>query len=298
MSAQASMHHYDSPKEISSSGWKKILLRVKDQIGENNVSIVSAGVAFFAFLAIFPAIGALVSIYGLAMDPQQIQDQLTQLGSVMPQQAYEILKNQLQNIAKTPGSTLGWSMALGILFSLWSANKGTKSLFTGVDIAYDTKNDRGFFKQNGLTLLFTFGAIILVILSMAFIVGFPAVVDQLGLSSTIETAIKWTRWLLLAIIVISFLGLIYQYAPAKPTPDFKWVLPGALLATILWLIASWGFSFYVSNFGSYGEMYGSISAVIVLLLWLFLSSFIVLVGAELNSEIEKHSHGGGYVKGK
>ena len=284
----------EKPSEISPSGWKTVFLSVKDQIGENNVSIISAGVAFYAFLAIFPAIGALVSIYGLAMDPQQIQSQLTQLSSVMPQQAFEIVKNQLQNLIETSGSALGWSMAIGILFSLWSANKGTKSLFIGVDIAYDLENNRGFFKQNGLTLLFTFGAIIMVILSMALIVGFPAFVNQLGLSPTLEAVIRWSRWLVLAIIVVFFLGLIYQYAPDKPTVDFKWVYPGAILATILWLIASWGFSFYVSNFGSYGEVYGSISAVVVLLLWLFLTSFIILLGAELNSEIEKYSDHNAY----
>lgn len=278
---------YSGPTKIPFSGWKKILLRVKDEIGENNVSIISAGVAFYAFLAIFPAIGALVSIYGLAMNPENIQDQLSQLYGVMPQQAYEILKGQVEKLMETSGSALGWSMAVSILFSIWSANKGTKSLFTGVDIAYDTENDRGFFKQNGLTLLFTFGAIILVILSMTLIVAFPALVGELGLPEQIDKLIAWGRWILLAIIVIWFLGMVYKHAPNKPTSNFKWVYPGAILATVLWLIASWGFSFYVSNFGSYGEVYGSISAVVVMLLWLFLTSFIILLGAEVNSEIEK-----------
>lgn len=280
---------FDKPSEISASGWKKIALKVKDEIGENNVSIVSAGVAFFAFLAVFPAIGALVSIYGLAMDPQSIQQQLNSISSVMPDQALEIIQKQLETIVSTSGSALGWSMALGILFSLWSANKGTKSLFTGVDIAYGTHDDRGFIKQNALTLLFTLAAVILVIISMAVIVLFPAIVGYLGLPSGIETLIGYGRWVILAAIVIFFLAAIYKYAPAKKTSKFKWVLPGALLATILWLIASWGFSFYVKNFGSYGEVYGSISAVVVLLLWLFLTSFIILIGAELNSEIEKYA---------
>lgn len=282
-----------SPSKIPFSGWKKILWRIKDEVGENNVSIVSAGVAFYAFLAIFPAIAALISIYGLAMNPQNIQDQLSQLYGVMPQQAYEILKAQIEKLMETSGSALGWSMAVSILFSIWSANKGTKSLFTGVDIAYDTENHRNFFKQNGLTLLFTFGAIVLVILSMILIVAFPALVGQLGLPSGIESLIGWGRWLLLAVTVIWFLGMVYKHAPDKRPPHFKWVIPGALLATLLWLIASWGFSFYVSNFGSYGEVYGSISAVVVLLLWLFLTSFIILLGAELNSEIEKYAYSRG-----
>lgn len=279
-----------TPSKISFSGWKTILVGVKDQISENNVSIISAGVAFYAFLAVFPAIAALVSIYGLAMDPQSIQYQLSQISAMMPQQAYDILKAQLESLVETSGSTLGWSTAIGLLFSLWSANKGTKSLFTGVDIAYDTVNERGFIKQNGLTLLFTFGAVMLLIISMLLIVGFPALVGLIGLPSGIENFIDWGRWLLLAIILIWFLGLVYRYAPDKSTPGFKWVLPGSLVATVLWLIASWGFSYYVSNFGSYGSMYGSISAVVVMLLWLFITSFIILLGAGLNSEIEKYSH--------
>lgn len=280
---------FKKPSNIPFSGWKSIGLRVKDEIGDNNVSIVSAGVAFYAFLAVFPAIGALVSIYGLAMDPQSIQDQLTRLSSVMPQQAFEIVRGQLEKLVSTSGSTLGWSMALGILFSIWSANKGTKSLFTGIDIAYGTKNDRGFIKQNALTLLFTFGAIILLIISMLVIVAFPALVDQLGLPSNIEGLIRWSRWIILAGIVVYFLAAVYRSAPAKKSPKLKWVMPGALLATLLWLIASWGFSFYVKNFGSYGEVYGSISAVVVLLLWLFLTSFIILIGAEVNSETEHYA---------
>lgn len=279
----------EKPTKISSSGWKTILLSVKDEIGDNNVSIVSAGVAFFAFLAVFPAIGALVSIYGLAMDPQSIQQQLENISSVMPEQALEIIETQLESLVSTSGTALGWSMALGILLSIWSANKGTKSLFTGVDIAYDTKNDRGFLKQNAMTLFFTFIAIILVIISMAVIVVFPAIVGYLGLPSGVENLIGYGRWVILAGIVIFFLASIYRYAPAKVTSKYKWVMPGALLATVLWLIASWGFSFYVKNFGSYGEVYGSISAVVVLLLWLFLTSFIILLGAELNSEIEKYA---------
>lgn len=281
----------ESPSKMSFSGWKTVLLRVKEEIGENNVSIVSAGVAFYAFLAVFPALAALVSIYGLAMNPESIQNQLSQISDMMPQQAYEILKEQLQSLTSTSGSALGWSMVIGLLFSVWSANKGTKSLFTGVEIAYDTSNDRGFIKQNALTLGFTFGAILLLIISMALIVAWPALVNQLGLPSGIETLITWGRWLLLALIVVWFLGMIYKYAPDKTISDFKWVLPGALLATFLWLLASWGFSFYVSNFGSYGEMYGSISAVVVMLLWLFLTSFIILLGAELNSEREKYLRG-------
>lgn len=285
-----------SPTQISGSGWKTILLEVKDQIGTDNVAIVSAGVAFYGFLAIFPAIMALISIYGLAMDPQQIQSQIETLGSMLPEQAFSLIETQIEKFTSTSGETLSWGTALGILFSLWSANKGIKSLFTGVDIAYNTENARGFLKQNALTLVFTLGAIILVIISMGVIVLFPALIDEIGLPSQIESLISWLRWIILALIVVLFLCLVYKFAPAKPRSRFKWVLPGAVLATILWLIASWGFSYYVSNFGSYGEIYGSIAAVVILMLWLLLTSLIILVGAELNSTAEYYAKDTGAVQ--
>lgn len=278
-----------SPKKIKTSGWKQILLRVKDRIEEDNLTIVAAGVAFYAFLAIFPALMALLSIYGLAVDPEQAERQIGQLSGMMPEEAFSIIKERVDNLISTSGSTLGWGTALGILISLWSANAGTKSLFKGIDIAYETENNRGFIKQNALTLLFTFGAIITLLLSLALIVIFPAIVNTFGLPGNIEGLVSWLRWPLLAGIVILVISLIYKYAPDRRTPKFKWVLVGASLATLLWLIASLGFSFYVSNFGNYGEMYGSISAVVILLLWLFLTSFIILLGAEVNSATEVYA---------
>ncbi|HSP40850.1 MAG TPA: YihY/virulence factor BrkB family protein [Gillisia sp.] len=281
--------NYKSPKKLKLQGWKKILLGVKERVGENNLTIVAAGVAFYAFLAIFPALMALLSLYGLAVNPELAEQQISQLSGMMPEQAFSIIKKRVENLISTPGSTLGWSTALGILISLWSANAGTKSLFTGVDIAYDTKNDRGFIKQNALTLLFTFGFIVTLLLSMSLIVIFPAIVQAFGLPDNIDSLVSWLRWPLLAGIVILVISLIYKYAPYRKSPKFKWVIVGAAVATFLWLILSLGFSFYVSNFGNYGEMYGSISAVVILMLWLFLTSFIILVGAELNSQTERYA---------
>jgi len=274
--------------EIKISGWKTILLGIKDRVKENNVGIVSAGIAFFAFLAIFPAIMALLSIYGLAMDPENVQRQISSFSEMMPEQAFGIVKEQIKQFTSTSGTALGWGTTLGILFSLWTANKGTKSLFTGVNIAYETNNNRSFIMKNALTLLFTLGAIVLLILSMVLIVVFPALVDQLGLPAQIEGLITWLRWVVLALLVVFFLCLVYKFAPVRPNPSLRMVLTGSLLATLIWLIASWGFSYYVSNFGLYGKVYGSISAVVILMLWLLITSWMVLLGAELNSEIERY----------
>ena len=283
-------HCVDSPHNISFSGWKTIIGEVKDEISADNVGIVSAGVAFYVFLAIFPAIMALMSIYGLATDPQEIELQLSQLAVMMPDQAFSLLKQRVDIFLSTPGTTLGWGTAIGILFSIWSSNKGTKSLFEGINIAYDTIERRGFIKQIVMAFIFTIGGTLFILISLAFIVLFPAFMHKLGLPENTEKIIAILRWIVLAIIVTLFLCVIYQYAPTRKRPNIKWVLPGAIFATVVWLLASWGFSFYVSNYGNYGEVYGSISAVVVLMLWLYITCFIILLGAEINSEIDDYVH--------
>lgn len=280
----------DSPHKISFSGWKTILIEVKNEITADNVGIVSAGVAFYGFLAIFPAIMALMSIYGLATDPQQIEQQLSQLAVMMPDQAFSLLKQRVEIFLSTPGTTLGWGTAIGILFSIWSSNKGTKSLFEGIDIAYDTIERRGLIRQIAMASIFTICGTILILLSLAFIVLFPAFMHKLGLPEDTEKIIAILRWIVLAVIVTLFLCVIYQYAPTRKRPHIKWVLTGAIFSTVVWLLASWGFSFYVSNYGNYGEVYGSISAVVVLMLWLYITCFIILLGAEINSEIDDYVH--------
>lgn len=287
----------DRPSEIPKSGWKNVFLRVKDQLDEDNIGILAAGVAFYFFLALFPTLGAFVSIYGLAMDPAKVEEQMSQLTTALPAQAHETLGEILHNIVQSSNDTLGWALVLGIILSLWSANKGTKSLFEGVNIAYDEKNKRGFIKQNALTMLFTLGAIVVGIISITLIAGFPALVKSLPLPEIVKTVIGWGRWLLLAAIVMFCLALVYQYAPYRDDAKFRWVSWGAFIATILWLGGSLLFSFYVDNFGNYNETYGSVAAIIVLLLWLNLTCFIILLGAEINSELE-HQTAKDTTKGK
>lgn len=278
-----------SISKISFSEWKSIFIKVKERTDENNVIIISAGVGFFGFLAIFPAIMALISIYGFVMDPQQIEEQVSKISAMMPEQTHKILQYRVENFIKPEGKSLSWGTFLGILLGIWIGNFGTKSLFRGINIAYETESKRGIIKNNGLTLLFTFGAIILIILSAALIVAFPAIIDKIGLPDNIESLIRWLRWLVMGIILVGSIGLIYNFGPKRKRPGFMWVIPGAVLAASLWLLASWAFSFYIRNFWNLGEIYGSISAVIFLMLWLFISTFIVLLGAELNYEIEHYA---------
>lgn len=278
-----------SPLQIDSSGWKKVLLRVKNRIKEDHIPIISAGVAFYAFLAIFPGIMALFSIYGLALDAQSAHEQITRLATIMPEESISIIEGRIDKLMETSTSALGWGTLLGFLIALWSSNRGIRSLFIGLDVAYRVDNRRNFFKQYAMTLLFTLGAIIVIIVSLAFIVLFPVLVNTIGLPETVESLINWLRWPFLGIIIISAISLIYKYGPARDTPGFIWVVLGATVATVLWLIASWGFSIYVSNFGNFSEMYGSLSAVVIMLFWLFITSFIILVGGELNRATEAYA---------
>lgn len=279
-----------SISKLSFSEWKSILIKVKERIVENNVVIISAGVGFFGFLAIFPAIMALISIYGFVMDPQQIEEQVSKISSMIPEQTHEILQYRVDNFIKPEGESLGWGTFLGILLGIWIGNLGTKFLFRGINIAYETESKRGIIKNNGLTLLFTFGAIILIILSAALIVAFPAIIGKIGLPDNLKGLIGWLRWLVMGIFLVGSIGLIYHFAPKRRRAGFMWVIPGAVLASSLWLLASWGF-FFIRNFWNLSEIYGSISAVVFLMLWLFISTFIILLGAEMNFGIEKHVRG-------
>ena len=285
-------HNAERPKEIPKKGWIKVGKRVINQISANHIPIVSAGVAFFMFLSLFPALAALLSVYGLVADPQQVQQQMSQLTAILPEQAHQFISSTLQSVAGKSGSSLGWGFALSLLLSLWSANKSTKAIFEGVNIAYDEQDNRNFFKKNGITLLFTFAGIFIAILAMAVIIAFSAFVDKLslGLPEVVQNVIAWGRWLVLGLFIAFSFALIYKIAPERKNPKFRWVSWGAVIATALWLIVSLAFSFYVSNFGSFDKTYGSVAAIIILMLWFFLTSFIILIGAEINAESEHQTY--------
>lgn len=280
-------HTAGSPGKISASGWKQVGLRVKNQLSTDHISIVSAGVAYYFFLALFPAFVAAISIFGLIMDPTQVQQQMAQAANILPDQTATMISGVLGEIAGKSQDTLGWSLALSILFALWSAQQGTKAVFEGINIAYNQVDERGFFKRNGLTLLFTLVGIIVGIICIILVIVFPAIVEGINLPSyQLENIIQWLRWPLLALMVMGALAITYKIAPDRRNPEFKWVSWGAAIATILWLVGSILLSFYISNFGNYDKMYGSFAAVIILMLWFFITAYVILLGAEINSEIE------------
>jgi membrane protein len=274
------------PGEISKQGWKDILLRVKEEQTRDNLSLVAAGVAFYTFLAVFPGIAALISIYGLVADPATMQEQLSQLSGVLPQQAQQVIDQQLSRIVSQSGGTLGIGLAISILASLWSANQGMKGLMSALNIAYDEEESRGFFKQNGVSLLLSFLTTVATVVSFFIIGAVPAMLGNLGLPPVLQAVVQWGRWALLALFVIFGLAVLYRYAPDRREPRWRWVNWGSITATILWVLASLLFSFYIQNFGSYNEIYGALGAIIILLLWFFLTAYAILIGAKLNVEME------------
>lgn len=272
-------------RDSTTGGWWGVLRRVKDDVSADNLSMIAAGAAFFALLALFPALAAAVALYGLFTEPSTVTAHLDLLSGFVPDEARMILDQQLQRITSATNSTLGLGAIVALLLALWSASKGVKSLMSALDIVYNEDEDRGFFKLNGMAILLTLAMLIVVPLSLAAVAVLPAFVDRLPLPELVVTAARWLRWPLIAAVAVGAIAMLYRFGPAHDRrPEHS--LPGAIVATALWLIASALFSWYVSSFGSYNETYGSVAAIAVFMMWLWLSAFAVLIGGEVNAELE------------
>lgn len=276
----------ETPAEIPAHGWKDILWRTFEEFNKDRVMSVAAGVTYYALLALFPAIAALVSLYGLFADPNTIQQHLNTLSGVLPGGALQIVGDQVSRIASQGGGTLGFGFVAGLLVSLWSANAGMKAVFDALNIVYNEDEKRSFIALNLQALSFTLGAILFLIIAMTGIVVVPVVLNFIGLGGRYEWLISLARWPVLLIGVVFGLSLIYRYGPSRDKAQWKWVTPGGIIAAVLWLIGSILFSWYVSSFGSYNETYGSLGAVIGFMTWIWLSTIVVLLGAEINAEME------------
>jgi membrane protein len=276
------------PAEVPARGWLAIVRRTQQEVKADNVTLTAAGVGFYAMLAIFPALIAVVTIYGLVTEPSDVQRQVGALAENLPPGAGELLTDQLDRIVQTRQRALSIALVLSLAAALWSASAGIQALIKGLNIAYDAPETRGFVRLRGLALLLTVGAIVVVVGAVALIAVLPAWLGRLGLGRGGELAISIGRWPALVVLVAVGLAVLYRLGPDRPSPRVRWVSWGALAAVVLWVVVSAGFSFYVGNFGSYGQTYGSLGAVIVLLLWLWLSALAALLGAELDAEIGRH----------
>ena len=279
----------EHPAEIPKRGWKDILLRVKAEVADDNMSIISAGVAFYLLLAIVPAMAAFVAIYGIFSDPQSINAQLDSVGTMLPADARKMIEEQLTRLASTSSKALGIGAVVGVLISLWSAMNGTKAIITALNVAYDEREKRGFFKLNLIALGLTVGVMVFVVVALTLIAVIPAVLNFLGLGSVVEWTVQILRWPLILAFLLIMLAALYRWAPARDKARWKWVTPGALFAGFLWLLGSIGFSLYVTFFADYNATYGSLGAVVVMLMWMYISTFAVLLGAETNAEIERQT---------
>jgi membrane protein len=274
----------EQPQQIPARGWRDIALRLKDAVKQDQVPLLSAGVAFYALLSLFPAVIAAVSIYGLVADPETVRRQIDRLTQLLSPETATILSQQIEQITSGAGGALGLATVLGIATALWSASSGMKALIAGVNLAYGERERRKFFKLRGLALLLTLGAMLLMGIALALIVAFPAVTNDWPTALRVTASIL--RWLVLAVLLIAGLAVLYRFAPDRDNPRWSWVSWGSVVATVLWVAGSLAFSFYVSAFGNYNKTYGALAGIIILMFWLYLSAFTVLLGAELNTEME------------
>ncbi|MDP9437024.1 MAG: YihY/virulence factor BrkB family protein [Actinomycetota bacterium] len=279
----------ESPTQIPKAGWKQILKRAWKESNDDNVGLLAAGVAFYIFLALFPALIAAVTLYGLVADPAQVEQQIQSLSGTLPEESASLIGDQLRSIASTSSSALGFGLVASVLGALFSASGGVQNLMKAINLAYDEDETRGFVKLRGTALLLTLGAVLFIVVAVGLIAVTPVLLNALGLGAAVGIAVNVGRWIGLVAFVMVALSVLYRYAPDRDNAKFQWVGIGSMVATVVWIIGSAGFSLYVSNFGSYGKTYGALAGVVVLLLWLYLTSYIILLGAEVNAEAERQT---------
>jgi membrane protein len=278
--------HAEKPTQIPWRGWKQILKRSWAEHKADNMPIIAGGVAFFGFLAIFPALIAMISLYGLVASPETVARQVEDISAQLPSDASRLIEEQLTSIVDNSGSALTLSLVVAILAAIWSASGGIGNLMTAVNLAYDEVETRNFVKLKLTSLALTLGSIVFVIITFGLVAVVPAVFDALPLGVVGTILAQVVRWLLLLAVFAGSLAVLYRVAADRDAPRFTWVSLGAVIVTVMWALVSVGFSIYVDRFGSYDKTYGTIAGVIVLMLWLYLTCYLVLLGAEINSEAE------------
>jgi membrane protein len=267
--------------------WIDVLKQLYARFSKDRVMAVAAGVTFYALLSIFPAIAAFVSLYGLIGDPGKIQGYLDTMKDVLPGGAIEVISDQVKRIASKGGGALGLGLIIGLATALWSANAGVKAMFDALNIVYEAEEKRSFFALNLRSLAFTIGTVAFLLIALTAIIGIPLALSYIGFGPILDWIVWLARWPALLGAVILMLALLYRYGPCRDTGPWRWITPGSAIAAFLWLLASAGFSWYAANFGSYNETYGTLGAAIGLMTWLWISINIVLVGGEINSQLEE-----------
>lgn len=277
------------PSDIPARGWLDVGWRAAKRFSDDNVTLVAGGLAMYALLCVFPALAAMVSIYGMFATPGDVIKQMSGFAGVLPPGVWDIFNTELQSIAKTGQSTLTVAAVLGLVVALWSARSAMSSLMTATNIAYREREKRGFIRQTLLSLAFTAGAILGFLLMLTLGVAIPLALASFGAADWTKAAVSVLRVALLWAVMVLGLAVVYRYAPAREHARWRWVTAGSLIAATLWLGASAVFAFYVTNFAGYAKTYGALGGVIVLLMWFFISSIVVVVGAQINAEMERQT---------
>jgi len=275
-----------NPFQIPWAGWKDILWRTYVRTGEDRLLATAAGVVFFGLLAVFPAITALVSCYGLFANPSTIGANLQTLALMLPEGSFQIVQDQIARVLAKGNTELGATFLFGLALAIWSANAGVKAIIDALNVVYEEREKRSFLQLNLLSLAFTIGGIAALLLMVGAVVAFPLALDHLGLGPESKFIVSLARWPLLFLVLLGALGILYRFGPSRRAPRWEWLSVGTLAAAVLWIVGSSLLSWYLSNFGNYNATYGSLGAAIGLMMWMWMSAIIVLCGAELNSEIE------------
>lgn len=277
----------EAPQQIPATGWKDIAWRVYAGVQEDRVMLIAAGVTFYMLLAIFPATAALVTLYGLFADASVIANNLSLMSGFLPEGAVSVVGDEIRRIASHPDATLGVTLLFSLGAALWGANAGTKSIFDALNIIYKEREKRGFIALTAYSMLFTLGALALALLALASVVVVPIVLQAAGIGPSSATGLlTLLRWPILLAMVLFALAALYRYGPSRTRPQWRWVTWGSAIAGAIWLGASLMLSWYVSNFGTYNATYGSLGAVIGFMIWIWISTMIVLLGGEINAEME------------
>lgn len=275
-----------SPLHIPRKGWKDIFWRTFQEVQKDRLLAVAAGVVFYALLALFPAITAGVSVYALFADPGTITGHIERLSTLLPGGAIDIVSEQIRRIAQRARGELTFGFVAGLGVAFWSANAGMKAIFDALNVIYDEPEKRSFIKLNLISMLFTLSAIALVLVVFASVTVVPFVLNYVGLEGGARFIIGYGRWVAMLIVTVAALSVLYRYGPSRAAARWQWISVGSVFAAVMWMITSIAFSWYVANFGTYNATYGSLGAAIGMMVWMWLSIIVVLVGAELNSEIE------------
>lgn len=278
--------HAKSPRDLGWRDYYEIAKRTFVVTEEDNISVLAAGVAFFSFLSLFPAIGVAVSLYGLVSDPEQVQAQLLALAQVLPAQAREVLQGQLERVASQNSSALGLGLLLSLAFATWSSHRALKASLRALTTTQEEVEGRGYLKVSLIAMGLTFAGIVAGTVLLGLVAVVPVLLEYVGIDAGLVALIDVGRWPLATALVLVSITVLYRLGPDRRAPKWRWLSPGSLFATVGWLAVSAGFSTYVSHFDRYDESYGSVAAVVILMMWLYLSAYVVLLGSELNAVME------------